>query len=66
MKRTAQAHWQGDLKNGAGALTTASHTLNNTPAPSTPVNGTGPWRPIRRSPQPWPRIMVEFCGDYLL
>jgi osmotically inducible protein OsmC len=30
MKRTAQAHWQGDLKNGAGALTTASHTLNKT------------------------------------
>ena len=30
MKRTAQAHWQGDLKSGKGALTTASHTLNNT------------------------------------
>jgi lipoyl-dependent peroxiredoxin len=30
MKRTAQAHWQGDLKNGAGSLTSASHTLNNT------------------------------------
>ena len=30
MKRTAQARWQGDLKAGKGALTTASHTLNNT------------------------------------
>jgi len=30
MKRTAQAHWQGDLKGGAGSLSTASHTLNNT------------------------------------
>ncbi len=30
MKRTAQAHWQGDLKKGSGALTTASHTLSNT------------------------------------
>lgn len=29
MKRTAQAQWQGDLKSGKGALTTASHTLNN-------------------------------------
>ncbi|HVW83266.1 MAG TPA: OsmC family protein [Bryobacteraceae bacterium] len=31
MKRTAQAHWQGDLKQGKGSLTTASHTLNNAP-----------------------------------
>lgn len=31
MKRTAQAHWQGDLKSGKGLLTTASHTLNTTP-----------------------------------
>lgn len=31
MKRTAQAHWQGDLKNGAGTLSTASHTLKSTP-----------------------------------
>ena len=31
MKRTAHAHWQGDLKNGAGKLTTASHTLKETP-----------------------------------
>ena len=30
-KRTAHAHWQGDLKNGAGNLTTASHTLKETP-----------------------------------
>jgi osmotically inducible protein OsmC len=30
MKRTAQAQWQGDLKSGKGALTTATHTLNNT------------------------------------
>src|SRR4051812_21429911 len=30
MQRTAQAHWQGDLKSGSGALTTASHTLNGT------------------------------------
>jgi len=30
MQRTAQAHWQGDLKSGTGALTTASHTLNST------------------------------------
>jgi osmotically inducible protein OsmC len=30
MKRTAQAQWKGDLKSGKGALTTASHTLNNT------------------------------------
>jgi len=31
MKRTATAHWQGDLKNGAGNLSTASHTLKETP-----------------------------------
>lgn len=31
MKRTAQAHWSGDLKGGAGSLTTASATLSNTP-----------------------------------
>jgi len=30
MKRTASAHWAGDLKGGAGSLTTASHTLNKT------------------------------------
>jgi osmotically inducible protein OsmC len=30
MKRTAEAHWQGDLKSGAGSLTTASHSLNKT------------------------------------
>ena len=30
MQRTAQAHWQGDLKSGTGALTTASNTLNST------------------------------------
>jgi lipoyl-dependent peroxiredoxin len=31
MQRTAQAHWQGDLKAGTGSLTTASKTLNTTP-----------------------------------
>lgn len=31
MQRTAQAHWQGDLKTGTGSLTTASNTLKNTP-----------------------------------
>ncbi|MEO8099515.1 MAG: OsmC family protein [Acidobacteriota bacterium] len=31
MKRTAQAHWQGDLKAGTGNLTTASGTLSKTP-----------------------------------
>ncbi len=30
MKRTAQAHWQGDLRSGKGSITTASHTLNET------------------------------------
>jgi len=30
MKRTAQAHWQGDLRSGTGNLTTATHTLNST------------------------------------
>ncbi|HZL57555.1 MAG TPA: OsmC family protein [Bryobacteraceae bacterium] len=30
MKRTAQAHWQGDLKAGKGSLTSPSHVLNNT------------------------------------
>jgi osmotically inducible protein OsmC len=30
MKRTAEAHWQGDLKGGKGSLTTATHVLNNT------------------------------------
>lgn len=29
MKRTAQAHWSGDLKSGAGSLTTATGTLSN-------------------------------------
>ena len=31
MKRTAQAHWQGDLKSGSGSITAASGTLSNTP-----------------------------------
>ena len=31
MKRSAEAHWSGDLKSGAGAVSTASHTLSNTP-----------------------------------
>ena len=30
MKRTAQAHWQGDLKAGKGSLTSPSGVLNNT------------------------------------
>ena len=31
MQRTAQAHWQGDLKSGAGTLSTPSSVLNLTP-----------------------------------
>jgi len=31
MKRTAQAHWSGDLKSGNGVITTATATLSNTP-----------------------------------
>jgi osmotically inducible protein OsmC len=31
MKRSAQAKWQGDLKSGAGTITTASGTLATTP-----------------------------------
>jgi osmotically inducible protein OsmC len=31
MKRSAQAKWQGDLKTGAGSLSTASGTLATTP-----------------------------------
>ena len=31
MKRTAEAKWQGDLKSGSGAISTASGTLANTP-----------------------------------
>ena len=31
MKRSAQAQWQGDLKSGAGTISTASGTLANTP-----------------------------------
>jgi osmotically inducible protein OsmC len=31
MKRTAKAHWSGDLKTGAGNLTTGSLILNKTP-----------------------------------
>jgi lipoyl-dependent peroxiredoxin len=31
MTRSAQAHWQGDLKTGKGSLTTASGTLKTTP-----------------------------------
>jgi osmotically inducible protein OsmC len=31
MTRSAQAHWQGDLKTGKGSLTTASGTLKETP-----------------------------------
>jgi len=31
MKRTAQAHWSGDLKSGAGTITTATATLSKTP-----------------------------------
>jgi osmotically inducible protein OsmC len=30
MKRTATAHWEGDLKAGKGSLTTQSTTLNKT------------------------------------
>lgn len=30
MKRTASAHWKGDLKAGKGEITTQSTTLNNT------------------------------------
>src|ERR1043165_9852498 len=30
MKRTATAHWKGDLKAGKGEITTQSSTLNNT------------------------------------
>lgn len=30
MKRTASAHWEGDLKSGSGNLTTQSTTLNKT------------------------------------
>jgi len=30
MKRTAKAHWSGNLKEGKGALTTQSGILNNT------------------------------------
>jgi osmotically inducible protein OsmC len=31
MKRTASAKWQGDLKSGSGAISTASGTLSSTP-----------------------------------
>ena len=31
MKRSAQAHWSGDLKTGAGSVSMASGTLSNTP-----------------------------------
>jgi osmotically inducible protein OsmC len=31
MKRTASARWQGDLKGGSGVISTASHTLSETP-----------------------------------
>jgi osmotically inducible protein OsmC len=30
VKRTAQAHWTGDLKSGKGSLTSPSQVLNNT------------------------------------
>src|SRR5262245_48094423 len=30
MKRTASAHWEGDLKNGKGSITTQSTVLNKT------------------------------------
>src|SRR5687768_14983075 len=30
MKRTANAHWNGDLKQGAGQISTQSTTLNKT------------------------------------
>lgn len=30
MKRTAKAHWEGNIKEGKGALTTQSEVLNNT------------------------------------
>jgi osmotically inducible protein OsmC len=31
MKRTASAHWEGDLKTGKGNVSTASTVLSNTP-----------------------------------
>jgi len=31
MKRSAQAHWSGDLKTGTGTVSTATSTLSNTP-----------------------------------
>ncbi|MBC8112391.1 MAG: OsmC family peroxiredoxin, partial [Verrucomicrobia bacterium] len=30
MKRTATAHWEGDLREGKGSLSSQSTTLNNT------------------------------------
>jgi len=43
MTRSAQAHWQGDLKTGKGSLTTATGTLKTTPYSFTArfENGTG-------------------------
>ncbi|MBZ5593771.1 MAG: OsmC family protein [Acidobacteriia bacterium] len=31
MQRSAEAHWRGDLKSGAGTVSTASGTLSQTP-----------------------------------
>lgn len=31
MKRTADAHWQGDLKGGSGTISTETKTLSSTP-----------------------------------
>src|SRR6266849_10272974 len=31
MKRSAQAHWSGELKSGAGTVSMATGTLSNTP-----------------------------------
>ena len=31
MQRTANAKWQGDLRTGTGSISTASHTLSETP-----------------------------------
>ncbi|PTY08855.1 OsmC family peroxiredoxin [Opitutaceae bacterium EW11] len=46
MKRTASAIWEGDLKQGKGSISTASHVLNQTPFSFTTRfengNGTNP------------------------
>lgn len=54
MKRTAKAHWEGDLKEGKGELTTQSDVLTKTSTALKPALPMAKRAPIRRNCLPLP------------